>query len=227
MKKMDLGQASHSRPTTRLFLLTSVDGKISTGKRDRFDFDQDIPKLLGEVGISQYYNLEKQTDSWTLCSGKTMEKISDQLIRWSGPTVPVTLVVCTNSGLRYDTYLALRNKYRHVIIATSNLKRIQSGADTLLYEEHNLVQLLENLRARGCHNLTIQSGGELNAAFLRAGLIDVVEVVMAPILVGGSNTPTLIDGPEVKSLSEVATLSLSRVEGLKDGYLYMRYTVKH
>jgi 2,5-diamino-6-(ribosylamino)-4(3H)-pyrimidinone 5'-phosphate reductase len=51
------------RPETTLFMLTSVDGKISTGDRDIMDVDKDFPTITGlKEGLQQYYDLEKQTD---------------------------------------------------------------------------------------------------------------------------------------------------------------------
>ena len=46
--------------------------------------------------------------------------------------------------------------------------------------------------------LTIQSGGTLNGLFVRNKLIDYVNIVIAPILVGGKNVPTLVDGEAIK-----------------------------
>ena len=34
------------RPITTLFLLQSLDGKISTGPSDKFDVDKDIPNTM-------------------------------------------------------------------------------------------------------------------------------------------------------------------------------------
>lgn len=36
-----------NRPVTTLFMLMSVDGKISTGATDHLDMDQDFPKIDG------------------------------------------------------------------------------------------------------------------------------------------------------------------------------------
>ena len=36
-----------NQPTTTLFMLMSVDGKISTGATDEMDVDQDFPQLAG------------------------------------------------------------------------------------------------------------------------------------------------------------------------------------
>ncbi len=44
-----------NRPYTTLFLLQSLDGKISTGATDERDFDKDLPLLPGvKDGLHQY-----------------------------------------------------------------------------------------------------------------------------------------------------------------------------
>ena len=49
------------RPVTNLFMLMSVDGKISTGQTDNMDVDKDFPKLSGvKEGLSQYYEIEQR-----------------------------------------------------------------------------------------------------------------------------------------------------------------------
>ena len=59
------------RPMTTLFMLMSVDGKISTGATDDFDVDRDFPQLAGvREGLHQYYEIEQTTDLWSLNSGR-------------------------------------------------------------------------------------------------------------------------------------------------------------
>ena len=42
------------RPVTTLFMLMSVDGKISTGSTDEMDMDRDFPKISGvKEGLHQ------------------------------------------------------------------------------------------------------------------------------------------------------------------------------
>ena len=44
-----------NRPITTLFMLMSVDGKISTGSNDSMDVDADYPKIGGlKEGLYQY-----------------------------------------------------------------------------------------------------------------------------------------------------------------------------
>ena len=57
------------KPITTLFMLMSVDGKISTGAVDELDVDREFPRTNGmKEGVYQYYEIEKTTDLWSLNS---------------------------------------------------------------------------------------------------------------------------------------------------------------
>jgi len=77
-------------------------------------------------------------------------------------------------------------------------------------------------------NLTIQSGGNLNELFLREGLIDYVNIVIAPLLVGGKDTSTLIDGKSISyrsELNKLKALELIECNQLKNSYIQLKYKV--
>ena len=64
------------RPVTTLFMLMSVDGKISTGASDDRDMDKDLPGIPGVAeGLHQYYEIEQTTDLWSLNSGRVQAKM--------------------------------------------------------------------------------------------------------------------------------------------------------
>ena len=80
----------------------------------------------------------------------------------------------------------------------------------------------------GCDRLTIQSGGTVNALFLREKLFNFVDVVVAPVLIGGKDTTTLIDGHSLQSrdeLNQLGVLRLIEATPLQDSYLRLRYQV--
>ena len=60
----------------------------------------------------------------------------------------------------------------------------------------------------GCDRLTIQSGGMVNGLFLREKLFDFVDVVVAPVLIGGKDTATLIDGRSLQARGELTQLGV-------------------
>ncbi len=60
MKQMDAFN-QQTRPMTTLFLLMSLDGKISTGVDDIRDFDKDLPKIYGvREGLTSITRLNKR-----------------------------------------------------------------------------------------------------------------------------------------------------------------------
>ena len=74
----------------------------------------------------------------------------------------------------------------------------------------------------------VQTGGTLNSVLLRDNLIDKLHLVVAPILVGGKDTPTLVDGESLhttEELSKLKPLKLIRSEVLKNSYLRLEYEV--
>jgi 2,5-diamino-6-(ribosylamino)-4(3H)-pyrimidinone 5'-phosphate reductase len=76
--------------------------------------------------------------------------------------------------------------------------------------------------------VTIQTGGTLNAELLRLGLIDRVSIVIAPCLIGGTNTQSLIGGASLHTqaeLAQVKALKLVRCDVLENSYLHVQYEV--
>ena len=80
----------------------------------------------------------------------------------------------------------------------------------------------------GCDYLTIQSGGTLNSLFLKEKLFDFIDIVVAPVLVGGKDTPTVIDGNSLVStteLNQLGILQLQECNLLDNSYIRLRYRV--
>ena len=224
------------RPITTLFMLMSVDGKISTGASDALDVDKDFPKLPGvREGLHQYYEIEQTTDLWSLNSGRVQAKLGVNAGEMPQKT-PVSFVLIDNRhlterGIRY--FCALSKEF---VLVTSNTAHpaFQVREDNLhiiCQDELSLSDALATLKSEfGCERITIQSGGTLNGLFLREKLLDYIDIVVAPILIGGRDTPTLIDGSSLVSqdeLSQLGVLELEKCTVLENSYLRLRYKVIH
>lgn len=80
----------------------------------------------------------------------------------------------------------------------------------------------------GCERITIQSGVTMNGIFLRNKLFDYVDIVVAPVLVGGKDTSTLIDGESITSVDELNKLGVMKLidcEKLEDSYIRLKYKI--
>lgn len=222
------------RPITTLFMLMSVDGKITTGATDDFDVDKDFPKIAGvQEGLHQYYEIEQTTDLWSLNSGRVQAKMGVNTKKLPDKT-PVSFVIIDNKhltehGVRY--FCALSKEF---VLVTSNTGHpaFQVNEDNLhiIYQnELSLTDALVKLKSDyGCQRITIQTGGTLNGLFLRKKLFDYIDIVVAPILIGGKDTSTLIDGKSLladSELSHLGVLKLQECVVLEDSYLRLRYKV--
>jgi diaminohydroxyphosphoribosylaminopyrimidine deaminase/5-amino-6-(5-phosphoribosylamino)uracil reductase len=56
-------------------------------------------------------------------------------------------------------------------------------------------------------NLLVEGGAAVHAGFLEAGLADALEVVIAPMLIGGRGAPSPIAGSGVARLSDAVRLT--------------------
>lgn len=223
-----------NRPVTTLFMLMSVDGKISTGATDHLDMDQDFPKIDGvKEGLHQYYEIEQTTDLWAFNSGRVQEKMGVNRKDMPDKT-PVSFVILDNHHLNEHgiRYFCARSK--QFVLVTSNQDHPafhvkEENLHIIYQDELSLEQVLEKLKSEyGCERITIQTGGTLNGLFLREKLFDYVDIVVAPVLVGGKETSTLIDGRsllEESELSQLGVLKLQKCEVLENSYLRLRYEV--
>ena len=221
------------RPITTLFMITSVDGKISTGATDNFDIDSDFPKIKGlREGLHQYYEIEQTTDLWSFNTGRVQAKLGVNKRKMPTKT-PVSFVVLDNTHLKEHGVKYFCARSNKCVIITTNRKHpaFNIKADNLhiIYQKKlNLQDALTQLYTLGCKRLTIQSGGTINGLFLRDKLFDFIDIVVAPVLIGGKDTATLIDGVALRnkdSLSTLGVLKLQSCETLKNSYLRLRYKV--
>jgi len=222
------------RPVTTLFMLMSADGKISTGATDELDVDKDFPGIAGVgEGLHQYYEIERTTDLWSLNSGRVMKKVGVNEKPYPTKT-DVSFVVIDNSHLTAHGVEYFAHMSKNFVLATSNKSHpaFSAGYDNIsihFRDELDLEELLACLHEKyGCEKITIQTGGTLNSLFLRSKLFDFIDIVVAPILVGGKDTSTLIDGASLMSQSELGKLGVLKLEGctaLDDSYVRLRYRV--
>ena len=226
-----------NRPITTLFMLESLDGKISSGANDNLDADKDFPKINGvKEGLHQYYELEQETDLFSSNTGRVMAKIGvNDKKEYHNKIDAVTFVIIDNkphlneNGIDY-----LCHWVGKVILVTTNKEHPAfntryENLDILLYDELDLNTLLEDLYSKyNAERLTIQSGGTLNGLFVRNKLIDYVNIVIAPILVGGRDVPTLVDGESINDESELnklLPLKLLECNKLENSYIELKYKV--
>lgn len=215
-------------------MLMSLDGKISPGASDSLDVDKDFPNIAGlKEGLPQYYEIEQTTDLWSFNTGRVQEKMGANEKPFPKKT-PVSFVLLDNSHLTEHgvKYFCARSKEFVLITTNKNHPAFNVNEDNLhiIYQDTLSLEkaLIELKGTYGCERITIQSGGTLNGMFLREKLFDYVDIVVAPVLIGGKETSTLIDGSSIANeneLGKLGVLSLTSCETLENSYIRLRYKV--
>lgn len=215
-------------------MLMSVDGKISTGASDKRDVDKDFASINGvKERLHQYYELEQMTDLWSFNTGRVQRKMGVNEKKFPLKS-PVSFVLLDNNHLTEHGVRYLCEWSKNFVLITQNpmhpaFSVMKDNLHIIKQDSLNLADALKILEEDyGCKRLTIQSGGTLNGLFLRNKLIDYVDIVVAPILIGGKDTATLIDGISITSvddLSLLGVLQLEKCEVLNDSYIRLRYKV--
>lgn len=227
-----------NRPITTLFMLESLDGKISSGNSDKLDADKDWCEIDGvKEGLHQYYEIEQDTDLFSLNTGRVMAKIGVNERTEEPNKTPCSFIIIDNKPHLNEKGIEYLCKWvKKLFLVTTNKNHIAysltekfGNLEIIYYEKLDLNELLKDLFEKyGVSRLTIQSGGNLNCLFLRNNLIDYVNIVIAPLLVGGKDTSTLIDGEAIsyrEELNKLKALKLVEANVLKDSYIQLKYEV--
>lgn len=223
-----------NRPITTLFMLMSLDGKISPGASDDLDVDKDFPGIKGLCeGLHQYYEIEQTTDLWSFNTGRVQKKMGVNEKPYPEKT-PVSFVLLDNTHLTEHGIRYFCERSKEFVLITSNMNHpafsVKEDNLHIIYQEtpslKNAFCILKE--EYGCDRITIQSGGTINGILLREKLFDYVDIVVAPVLIGGKDTSTLIDGrsiTKVDELKSLGVLQLESCEALENSYVRLRYKV--
>lgn len=221
------------RPYVTVHAMVSVDGRF-----DRF---------AGDVGL--YYRLAAElpqdavlTGSATLLAAASTEGVDlageDAAVPNSGGTALPWLVIVDSGGriTRFD-WLRTQPYWRDIIILVSDttpgahldlLRR--RGVEYLVAGERrvDLAAALSRLSDRyGVTRVRVDSGGTLNGALLRAGLVDELSLLMAPYAVGGRSGRGLFVCDDLAGDAEVTRLELTSISRqASDDTVWLRYQVR-
>jgi len=227
------------RTETTLCLVMSLDGKITTGSTDNMDSDRDWKRIVGvKEGFAQYYRVEQSLGPNYLDSGRVLEKVGINDRSSMPDKEPLQFVVVDRKPhLNRNGIAYLCHWLRRVFIVTNNprhpateLKQEYGNIEVLLYAtEIDFKDLLQRLRNDyAMEKITIETGGTLNSILFRSGLVDHVKIVVAPLVVGGKDTSSLVDGislTEQSQLHQLKPLKLRECRRLNDSYLLLEYDV--
>jgi|SRR5450756_995303 len=96
--------------------------------------------------------------------------------------------------------------------------------------ELDLALVLDVLnRELGVKRLLLEGGGGSNGAFLRAGLIDELDLILCPAVDGAKGAPSVFDSPEAEAghPAPITAMALESSRVLEDGAMLLRYRIQN
>ena len=84
-------------------------------------------------------------------------------------------------------------------------------------------------RELGVKRLLLEGGGGTNGAFLRAGLVDELNLVLCPAVDGAKGAPSVFDSTEAEAdrRAPVTAMTLESSEALEGGAMLLRYRIQN
>lgn len=115
---------------------------------------------------------------------------------------PVLVLTCIDDIRLHQSYLNLG-------VEVAVLPGVEGKVD--------LAKAVQLLQERGCQQLMLEAGAGLNASFLQAGLVDNLQVFMAPKLLGAGGKPLLAQ--DIDHLEDAWQLAFSKVQQVGEDLL--------
>ncbi len=206
---LPLALGSESRPSTLAHLGQSLDGRIATEGGDSY-------YVTGAANILHLHRLRALSDAVIVGAG-TVKHDDPQLTTRRAPGEnPVRVVI--------DTERRLTGPYKVFTDgAAPTLLVCRTGAGAEPLPDHVRVLELEAeadrippaaivaaLRAEGLHSLFVEGGGVTVSRFLAAGVLDRLQVAVAPLIIGSGRPAFTL--PAVARLAEAQRPPCRRFE---------------
>ncbi len=198
--------------------------------------------FAGDMGL--YYSLAARWQPDAMLSGSdtmlaaytSIEDLAETPPQELNPfRVPFLVIVDSRGQIRKWRRIKSEPYWRNAIALCSRstpkehldyLQRCQADYIIAGDERIDLRAALEELNARyQIKTVRVDSGGKLNGALLRAGLVDEVSVLIHPCLVGGASPRSIFVAPDLNSPEGVISLRLIHVETVQENIVWLRYEV--
>jgi riboflavin-specific deaminase-like protein len=175
-------------------LATSLDGKIATASR--------APFYLGTPADRKQMQVFRKRCDALLMGASTLRAYRKfcGVFDWADSRQPANVIVSRAlEGISpkwpFFSNPALK-RYLFVTKKPARLKEFEKTSQVFLLNAKQPVapQIVKILARQGHRNLLVEGGGGLMWDFARKNLIDEYNVTLTPKIVGGSDSPTLVEG---------------------------------
>jgi 2,5-diamino-6-(ribosylamino)-4(3H)-pyrimidinone 5'-phosphate reductase len=190
----------------------SIDGKISTIKNDS--------AISSKLDLVRVHKLRSTVDGIMIGISTVLGDDPMLNVRYSatGTKNPTRIIIDSKARIPLNSrIIESSNKIQTIIAVTHNassrkIKEIQKkGAQVLVYGNGkvNLRNLFQQLEKMGLKKIIVEGGGEINWSVLKLGLVNELVVTISPVVIGGRDAKTLVEGKGFTNISDGIKMKLS------------------
>ncbi|MDI9624603.1 MAG: 2,5-diamino-6-(ribosylamino)-4(3H)-pyrimidinone 5'-phosphate reductase [Methanothermobacter sp.] len=199
------------KPYVILNAAMTLDGKIATHTGSS--------EISGKKDLIRVHRLRRECDAIMVGINTVLidnPRLTIHKIKADKSENPTRIVV--DSRARTPPNSRILNKEAPTIIAVSKsapkerIKKLSSKAKIIAAGDKkvNLKTLMAELKKMGIKKLMLEGGSTLNFSMLKEGLVDEVRVCIAPMIVGGAQAKTLVDGRGIPYMKDAIKLELRK-----------------
>jgi 2,5-diamino-6-(ribosylamino)-4(3H)-pyrimidinone 5'-phosphate reductase len=183
-----------SRPYVLINCAMSVDGKIAqpSGKQMKISSEEDLKRM---------YKLRNKSDAVlvginTVLSDDPKLTVKEKYVK--NPKQPVRIVLDTYCRTPVSAEVVNNVTKTLIIVGSKCNKKFGENVEIIKCKttKGNLIDLkilLDVLYKRGIKKLMVEGGSSTISNFLNEGLVDDFYIFIGSMIIGGKNTPTLVD----------------------------------
>ncbi len=217
---------SMERPFTFINSAMSADGKISTKERKQV-------RISGSVDFDRMDELRASSDAVMVGIGTVLADDPSLTVKSEARRAarkadgheenPVRVVVDSKARTPLDADIFKKGEGTRVVAVSRSAPRervkvLEEVAVVIVAGENkvDLPELVVRLKEVGIDRLMIEGGAGLNWGMLSCGLVDEIYSFVGNLIIGGSSSPTLVDGPGFEE-NEIMGLEFVSCERMDDG----------
>jgi len=214
-----------SKPYIILSAAMTIDGKIASNKGDTEISDEkdwkEVHKLRTKVDAIMVGKNTILVDNPKLHIKFYSHSGYYRIVVDSNLTIPISSNIITYKPEIYPTIICTTEKVPIEKIneyKSKNINIVSSGRS----ERVDIKNLLPKLYKMGIKSILLEGGGNLNWSFIKEDLVDEIRLTIAPLIIGGRDAITLVEGDGFIYMKDAPRYHLSKVK-TRNNYLKLKF----
>ena len=188
----------------------SIDGKITTRKNDS--------SISSKIDWVRVHKLRSTVDGIVIGISTVLKDDPMLNVRYAKTVKnPARIIIDSKARIPLDSRIMRSSKKIQTFVVVTHdasLKKIKEiekkGAKVLVIgrKKVNIINLFQQLEKVGLKKVLVEGGGEINWSVLKLGLVNELIVTIAPIVIGGRDAKTLVEGEGISYIYNAIRMKL-------------------